>query len=151
MKTGKTLLTIVTALTSALLLVASCAVPSMEKPAINVVKEAGLSDTVRIEIAEMVEKPELDYLHRVTITDPHTIDQIVATLNQDFQLDPRARCPAHYQLRFHLGDSTVQELGYRCDNGRSFLRGDQAFWQLQDLQPPAQFDELILEALASTE
>ncbi|HAL62666.1 MAG TPA: hypothetical protein DCP08_09720 [Chloroflexi bacterium] len=152
MSIHNTVLVTVALATGAVLLMIGCAAPpETGGNLINVVKEAGLSDTVEIEIAELAGDAELGYLHRVTITDSQILDQIIAALNQDLQLGPRARCPARYELRFHLGDGTVQEFSYSCDNGPSFLHGGQDFWQVQDIQPPARFDELILEALASTE
>jgi len=145
MRTYKAVLATLALATMAALLVVGCGARS-----VNVVRAAGLSNTVEIEITEVAES---GYLHQVTITDSQIIDRIVAALNQDLELGPGSLCMARYKLRFHLTEGAVQEFEYSCGNGgwAFFLRGDQDFWHEQEPQPPARFDELIQDALASTE
>jgi serpin B len=125
---------------------------------INVVEQARLEQTVAIEIwarTSMVggetDTPKDEYTPRLEITDPSVIEQIVAALDVDLEPGPLAECTSAYQLRFRLADDTVQEFAYSCETGgASFLRGEQAFWNGQQITPPARFDHLIQEQLAST-
>ncbi len=118
---------------------------------INVVEQAGLTAAVEIEVLEWDLDSPSSYSHRLTITDSQVVARMVAALDTDLQLGPRARCPAWYTLRFHLADGTVQELGYACDpQNPTFLRGGQDFWQGQDVEPPGRFNEVVQEQLAAS-
>ncbi len=127
---------------------------------VNVAEQAGLTRTVKIEILETIHSevtgspgvveaqvPEL----RLTIVDSQIIEQIVAALDADIPLGPRARVPASFILQFHLDDGTVQTFGYVGDSeSPAFLSGGQGFWRGQQGEPPAEFDRLLQEQLAST-
>jgi hypothetical protein len=131
----------------------STATPSAG-PHINLAEQAGLTSTVKIEILELdlasASATGVQYVHRLAILDPQGIDQIVAALDMDLTLGPRARCPTAYSLQFHLADGTVQGFGYACDpDNPSILRGEQDFWRGQDGKPSAEFNMLIQEQLAS--
>jgi serpin B len=125
---------------------------------INVVEQAGLAKTVAIEIWERTSmvSGETDtlkdeYAPRLEITDPSVIEQIVAALDVDLEPGPLAQCTSAYRLRFRLSDGTVQQFGYACETGEAaFLRGEQAFWNEMQITPPAGFDALMREQLAST-
>ena len=121
---------------------------------INLVDLAGLADTVDIEILESAAAKFSGYVHRLTISDPDTVAQIVAALDVQIRLRPAvedARCPGWYLLRFRLTSGAVQEFGYGCAAGdASVLRGLQGFWQGLEAEPPAQFSMLIQEQLAAS-
>jgi len=129
-----------------ILTLAACGQPSGQ---INVVQSTDLAQTTQIEIAEMVTEPQTDYKHRLTITDTSSIHEVVMALDRDLPLGPRARCQGQFRLRFHLATNQVQEFEYYCEGGVSFLRGGQAFWQGQQVEPPAEFDQLIQRLLAA--
>ncbi len=154
MITKQTFWSIVVYYTMTILLLTACSAITTT-PHINVVEQAGLIHTVKIEILELDLEPTSttidQYVHRLTITNPQVIDQIVAALDMDLQLGPRARCPAQYRLHFHMDDGTMEPLGYACNSENlSFLRGEQNFWQGQDVMPPTQFNEFIQEQVALT-
>jgi hypothetical protein len=125
---------------------------------INLVEEAGLAATVKIEVYETVssevsEGPgvvEAQVFHRLTIADSEMIAQIVATLDRDLALGPRARVPTPYVLEFHLDDGRVQGFGYAIiGENPSILRGEQGLFRGQDAKPPVEFETLLGELLAS--
>jgi hypothetical protein len=130
---------------------------------VNIVAQAGLTQTVKVEIYETVREtltPEAEgrpavvqaqVFHRLTITVPESIGRIVAALDTVVPLGPRAGVPTPFVLQFHLNDGTIRSLGYasggedaailRVDGLRSFSR--------QDAQPPAEFEGLIVELMAT--
>ena len=119
-----------------------------EEPGINVAALAGLTDTVQIEVLEL-DADSNTYAYRAAIGKPYlVVTQIVGALNTNLELMPRARRPAQYVLRFLLREGTVQEFGYTPGDA-SFLRGDQEFWQGQDVRPSDRFGELIQAQLTS--
>jgi hypothetical protein len=121
--------------------------PPTEEPGINVVTLAGLANTIQVEILEL-DAISGSYVHRAVVGQPSFVAQAVSALNVNLVLIPRVRRPAQYVLRFMLRDGSVQEFGYTAEQ-TSFLRGDQDFWQGQDVEPPAQFGALIQEWLAA--
>lgn len=117
---------------------------------INPVQQAGLEDTVEIEVLELNMDASTGYISQVTISDPDTIAQIIAALDVDLLLGPRARCPAWYRLLFRLTDGSVQEFGIGCDaENPTFVRGEQGFWLGYDAELPAQLTPLIQAQLAA--
>ena len=128
---------------------------------VNATEQAELARTIKIEILETIHSevtgspgvveaqvPEL----RLTIVDSQVIEQIVAALDADIPLGPRARVPATFILQFHLDDGTMQQFGYVSDSENpSFLSGGQGFWRGQQGEPSAEFDRLLQEQLAATE
>jgi hypothetical protein len=110
---------------------------------INIVREAGLESATALEIQERANNPETDELHQGSITDPVTIRELVEVLNRSLPLVPVSECLPQYSLRFRLADERVEDFGYLCENGGSFLRGSQPFWRQEQVQPPAEFDELM--------
>jgi hypothetical protein len=110
---------------------------------VNVVREAGLASTVAVEINEQANKPGMDRLRQGTITDPATIAQLVKALDRRLPLGPLVDCLPEYRLRFRLADGKAEEFGYFCKGGASFLQGSQPFWRHKQIQPPAEFDELM--------
>lgn len=51
-------------------------------PLVNVVREAGLYQTVALEILELnIEQPNRSYSHLITIKDEHTLDQVATALD----------------------------------------------------------------------
>jgi len=125
-------------------------VTPIEEVWINPVEQAGLNGATEIQVLELNMDAATGYVHRLTISDPEVIAQIVAALDVQLKLGPRARCLAWYTLRFRLADGSVQEFGLGCDaENPTFLRGGQDFWQDQDAEPPTQFWVLIQAQLAA--
>ena len=125
--------------------------PMVEVAPINLVEQAGLNNSVMIEVMGF----DLDrsanesdpYVRRLTVTDPQVLDQLLEALDANLQVALKVECIPEYELFFHLQDGTVQEFGYSC-SGASFIRGEQSFWEEQDFHPPERFDALIEEQLA---
>jgi hypothetical protein len=125
---------------------------------VNVVEQAGLAATVRIEVYETVssevsESPgvvEAHVVHRLGISDAQVIAQLVAALDTDLTLGPRARVPTPYVLEFHLHDGSLQRLGYAITREEpGILRGEQGLFRGQDAELPVEFETLFGELLAS--
>ncbi|MBM4460598.1 MAG: hypothetical protein FJ011_23035 [Chloroflexi bacterium] len=116
---------------------------------INVMAAADLSKATQLTIAEQVSPGQTNYAPRLTITNEPTIRQLVNLLDRGLSLGPNARCQGQFRLRFSLATGGMQEFEYFCESGASFLRGDQAFWQGQQVTPPAQFDDVIRGLLAA--
>jgi hypothetical protein len=129
---------------------------------VNIVAQAGLTQTVKIEIYETVSETvtpeaegrpsviEAQILHRLTIADSETIGGIIAALDTVVPLGPRTGVPTPYVLQFHLKDGTMKSLGYASNSGTpAILRVDQLrCFDRQDAEPPAEFEVLIGELLA---
>jgi hypothetical protein len=127
---------------------------------VNLVEQAGLAATVKIEVYETISSKVTDspgvveahVVHRLTISDSQVIAQIIAALDTDLTLGPRARVPTPYVLEFHLDDGTVQSLGYAITGENAgVLRGEQGLFRGQDAEPPAEFETLIGQLLASAD
>jgi hypothetical protein len=114
---------------------------------VNVSEQARLAQASRLEIAELVAGPELHYVHRLTVTDPSVLSRLNVALGADLPLGPLAECLAQYRLSFVLATGEMQPLDYYCEGGTSFLRGTQAFWSGQQVQPPAEFDAVLSNLL----
>ena len=99
---------------------------------LNVVEVAGLEDTEQIEILPLV-GPQANVV--TTVSDPETIQALVQPLNANLPLVPPKRCPASYELRFHLknGKTIAFNLGL-CG-----LYGDQSYWKGMTINPPDDF------------
>lgn len=127
---------------------------------VNVVEQAGLAATVRIEVyesvgSEVADSPgviEAHVVHRLTISDSVVIGQIVTALDTDLALSSRARVPTPYVLEFHLDDGAVQSLGYAITGENAgVLRGEQGLFRGQDAEPPVEFETFLGEPLASAD
>jgi len=116
---------------------------------VNVVRAANLTQATQLTIAEQVSPGQTNYAPRLTVADEPTIRQLVSLLDRGLSLGPIARCLWQFRLRFSLATGGAQEFEYFCEGGASFLRGDQAFWQGQQVTPPAQFDDLLRGLLAA--
>jgi hypothetical protein len=119
---------------------------------VNVTQQARLAETVAIEvyetiISEVTDTPGVAEAHveqRLTITNLDVIGEIVASLDEELPLGPRARMPAPFSLQFRLQDGSVQLLGYAPGGEQpGILRGDQGFFGGQDAQPPSVFELLM--------
>ena len=136
-------------------------------PFINVVQEAGLAQTVALDILKLNTEPSDEpYSHLMTISNEQMLDQIIAALDVPIWTCQQPDCITPYKLHFHLADGSVQEFDYharwdrctwfdfgeRCHPNRdSILRGDQEFLVAGDGgTPPTTFDALIKEQIAST-
>jgi len=136
-------------------------------PVVNVVQEAGLAQTVALDILKLNTPPSDElYSHLGTISDEGVIDQIIAALDVPIWTFWQEDCTTPYKLLFYLADGRVQEFEYharwdrttewdfveRCHpNQDSILRGDQEFLVAGDGGvPPGTFDALIKERIVST-
>jgi hypothetical protein len=119
---------------------------------INLVQEAGLMNTVAMDIFELNREPaDEPYAHLLTITDEESLDAIVEALNVAIRPELRLACIPIYQLYFHLADGTTHELEYSCgDNQRVFMRGGQPLIEGEDYMPPPAFNELMGRHIQST-
>lgn len=115
----------------------------------NLVEQAGLEDTVAIEVLEFSAwgTESEPYVHRLTITDTEALEGLLEALDTPLEVGLKVQCIPDYELHFHLVDGTVQEFGYSC-GGASFLRGNQEFLRGEDYDPPKEFDALFQEELA---
>jgi hypothetical protein len=109
-------------------------------------------ETISAEVTDSPGVVKAHVVHRLTISDSQVIAQLVAALDADLALGPRARVPTPYVLEFHLDNGTVQSLGYAITGENpGILRGEQGFFQEQDAQPPVEFENLIGQLLASAD
>ena len=121
---------------------------------LNVVDQAGLADTQRIEVLVQTHQEsggisEATIQPLADVNDPALIAVIVSSLNGDLELGPRARCLANVTLVFHRADGSTYPMGYGCElEDAIFLRGEEGYWQGQDLMAPPGFRELIQDAIA---
>jgi hypothetical protein len=127
---------------------------------VNLVEQVGLAATVKLEVYETVSSKVADspgivqahVVHGLTNFDSQVIAQLVAALDADLALGPRACVPTPYILEFHLDNDTVQSLGYGITGENpGILRGEQGLFREQDAQPPAEFGNLIGQLLASAD
>lgn len=136
-------------------------------PVVNVVQEAGLAQTVALDILKLNTPPSDEpYSHLMTISDEGMLDQIIAALDVPVWTSWQEDCTTPYKLHFHLADGRVQEFDYHAQWGRttewdfierchpnqySILRGDQEFLVAGDGGvPPGTFDALIKKQIVST-
>ena len=136
-------------------------------PVVNVVQEAGLAQTVALDILKLNTPPSDEpYSHLMSISDEQMLDRIIAALDVPIWTFWQEDCTTPYKLHFHLADGRVQEFEYharwdrttewdfveRCHpNQDSILRGDQEFLVAGDGGvPPGTFDALIKERIVST-
>ena len=109
---------------------------------INIVRLAGLRDTVGIEVCRL---DCASYTPLYTIGNPKLIAALVEALDTDIPLRPHAPCPAVYQLRFILEDGRHYDFGYTCQMMTpTYLRGNQEFWKGQDAIVPDTFNALLM-------
>lgn len=119
--------------------------------AMNVTREFGLASATAVEISELANKPGMDHLRRATFSDPATVAALVQALDRRLPLGPPAVCLPQYRLRFQLAGGQTQEFDYFCEDGASFLRGSQPSWSMQEVRPPAEFDQLMQRLAARLE
>jgi hypothetical protein len=133
----------------ALLLLPAAGCTSPIQSGVNPVEQAGLRDTVKIEVLEFARwaPGNQPYVERLALTDAQVLEQLVEALDTGLRKGLKVQCIPEYTLRFHLQDGTVQEFGYSCGQV-SFLRGEQGFWQGEDYRPPRSFDDLLQGQLA---
>jgi hypothetical protein len=123
-----------------------------------VVEALELGRTVQIDVTETVSTEvegspgvmEATVHHLLAIQDAEVIAQLVATLDTELTLEPRARVLTPFVLQFQLDDGNLYSLGYLPGmDAPSILRGDDRVWGGQDAQPPVAFERLLGELLAS--
>ncbi len=113
---------------------------------INLVKVAGLQNTVGIEVCSL---DCASYTPLYTIANPEFVAALIDALDTDMSLRPHARCPAIYQLRFIQADGQHYDFEYACQMMTpTYLRGNQDFWMGQDAIAPDAFNNLILPLIA---
>jgi len=119
---------------------------------VNVVKAAGLDETVSLDIMELnLEPADEPYGHILTINNEGSLEAIIETLNVDIRPGLRLACIPLYQLKFHLADGSTWLLEYSCgeDQG-NFMRGGQPLIEGKDYVPPVAFNDLMRQHIQST-
>jgi putative hemolysin len=133
-----------------------CGMDKENKLSLNVVEAAGLERTVRIDVlapktsavdpdvSREPRKPGMEIIF--SVTDPKDIKALVAPLDAKLPLVPPLRCPASYELQFHLENGDVQTFNL----GLCGLYGPQKYWQGMTIRPPeafiSQFNALLDKA-----
>jgi len=110
---------------------------------VNIVQQANLRQTSRLEILALTAASNGDYTLVAQVDDPALISEIVTTLDQDLPLLPALRCIDHYRLRFTLTDGVVHEFGYLCQDDHAYLQGGPGFLQGHAVEPPATLLEIV--------
>lgn len=136
------LLAVATLVAVSALTVACQSISGQGSGRVNVAQAAGLAQTVRIEITDAGYGPSTRASPRV-LTDQPTIQAIVQTLDRPLPLQAPAACLPQYRLRFHLSSGRDEDFRYLCQGGVAILGGDQAFWQGQQIEAPAELDRLL--------
>ncbi|MBN1316115.1 MAG: DUF333 domain-containing protein [Anaerolineales bacterium] len=120
-----------------------------ESNSLNLLEYASLTDVQRIEVMEQI-MSESEGIGQASIQllavikDPAGIAEILASLEGELALTPRARCVAAGVLVFYRADNTTFTLGLGCNVGDgSFLRLDDESLDGDIIVPPL-FLELIL-------
>ena len=123
---------------------------------LNVVEAANLAETVQIDVlAPKTSSVDPDASREprqpgrevvLTITDPDDIRALVSPLDTALPLEPPLRCPALYELQFHLKGGDVQAFQVGVCN----LYGPQDYWRSLTIRPPEdfanKFSDLLKEA-----
>ena len=119
--------------------------PASSDERVNVALEANLVQAVKLELLELDSSGESSEPYRLllTIEDEFQLDDITRSLNTAAPRTPKTFCIPTLQLRFHLADGTLQELGYMCDPNHPTLTGEQSYWQNQEAAAPTLFVALI--------
>jgi putative hemolysin len=121
--------------------------------ALNIVAQAALAGTQHIEVLVQTHQEsggisEAAIQPLADINDPALVDVIVSSLDGEMALGPRAGCLANVILIFHRADGSTYQMGYGCElEDATFLRGEEEYWQGQDLMAPPGFRELIQDAI----
>jgi len=119
-----------------------CGPEEAEKPRLNLVEVAGLTDIQEIEITQVVSpKDDSDHTSRtISITDPADIQALLAPLDAPLPMVPPTRCCyTIYELKFMHESGQVD--AFRL--GSCGLYGDQSYWQGLVLATPAEFTEQL--------
>lgn len=132
------------------LALAGCGSGSPSGQSINLTEAAGLTDTVAIEIVMLPEPDQPADAPEELIAEigaDEQVRQLIAALDTDLPLTPRALCLERYRLRFVQPDGEVVSFGYSCNGDEAFLRGDQGYWRGMDVLPPSDFEAVLSEYL----
>jgi len=129
-------------ITLLLVLVAGCVSPGAQ---VDLVKQAGLDQTIRLEILEVDLSGQLPVTQsRLVLDDSTQIDQIITALSGPLELQTAQRCPSRYLLQFTLADGSIQEFGYQCQGAdEPFLHGEQSFMQAKMAKSTKNFDQIF--------
>ena len=123
---------------------------------LNVVEAANLAETVQIDVlapktssvdpdaSREPRQPGMEVI--LSITDANDIQALISPLNANLPLVPPLRCPASYELQFHLKNGDVQTFNL----GLCGLYGPQKYWRSMTVKPPqafvSKFNDLLQEA-----
>lgn len=124
--------------------------PTPGASGVNPVARLGLSGATSIEILALSSQGsggQPGYSPRLAIFDAATVARVLDTLNTNLAPTDPLLCIPEFELRFHVG-SAIKKLMYSCE-GASFLRGADESLSGQDFEPPAAFDSLMHDLLAS--
>ncbi len=130
-----------------------CGMEHAKNLSLNVVEAANLGDTVQIDVlapktssvdpdaSREPRQPGMEVI--LSITDPADIQALTSPLDTALPLVPPLRCPASYELQFHLKNGDVQTFNL----GLCGLYGDQPYWRSMTVKPPqafvGKFNELL--------
>ncbi len=133
-----------------------CGMEHAKNLSLNVVEAADLADTVQIDVlapktssvdpdaSRAPRQPGMEVI--LSITDADDIQALISPLNASLPLVPPLRCPASYELQFHLKNGDVQAFNL----GLCGLYGPQKYWRNMTVQPPqafvSKFNDLLKEA-----
>ena len=123
---------------------------------LNVVEAANLAETVQIDVlapktssvdpdaSREPRQPGMEVI--LSITNPADIQALISPLDASLALVPPLRCPASYELQFHLKNGDVQTFNL----GLCGLYGPQKYWRSMTVKPPqafvSKFNDLLQEA-----
>lgn len=117
-------------------------------PSLNLVEVANLTDITSIVVLSL--PAGSNPVEFVRVDDPPRIAITLDALAGETHLTDRSDCITLFRIDFVSDSGTVSFL-YACPGAGETIRGDQAFWDGQDGIAPAQFQEIINEALAARE
>lgn len=127
---------------------------------INVAERLELDRAAEIEILETVliegvgvvgeHTLDIEVVTRLKTNDPQAIQQLIGTLDKEFEFVPRAGIRTMFKLRFSLDNGKVQVISYGSEGEQpTVLRGDPDIWQGRDILAGDEFPALIEKMLAS--
>ena len=122
---------------------------SSSEDRVNIVSVYGLSESSRVvlSVLHLASGEEQSAYQPVTILeDTAVIGKLVNSLNQPFESQAAARCPAKGLLSFYAGEDLISEFGLGCELEDVFFLSD--LHNGQHYKPSADFLEILQELLA---
>ncbi len=124
-------------------------VPEPAHPAVNVVAEIGLADTVAIDVWQR-DGASAEFVPLLTIDDNETIERLLQAVNLDLPPNEAADCPTQYELHFRNANDEAVILGFACAGVTpTFLRGATRYFDGRDIIVPEAFRVLLESKLTA--